>query len=176
MKVYTEKWISGFNHEKGEKQMFRKMRRFKQQISQEDCEQLLRREPRGVLAVLGDDDYPYAVPLDFLYQDGRLYFHCAKEGHKLDAIARHAKASFCVMDQGFRKEGEWAMNIRSVIAFGRVRLVADQEKTLAVVRDLGLKYYPDAGDVDLEIKRTFRNVRILEMEIDHMTGKLVNES
>ena len=66
--------------------MFRKMRRFKQQLSEEECLEILKTAKRGVLAVLGDEGYPYAVPLDFVYEDGKIYFHCAKEGHKLDAI------------------------------------------------------------------------------------------
>ena len=82
--------------------MFREMRRFKQQISKEECTEVLRNEPRGVLSVLGDDGYPYGIPMDHWYSetDGKLYFHCAKEGHKLDAIAKCDKAGYCVMDQG----------------------------------------------------------------------------
>ena len=104
--------------------MFRKMRRFKQQVPEENCIEILKREPRGVLAVLGDDGYPYTVPLDFYYDegDGKIYFHGAKEGHKLDAIAKCDKVSFCVMDQGFKKDGDWALNITSVVVFGRARM------------------------------------------------------
>ena len=96
--------------------MFREMRRFKQQISEEECIQILKEQPRGVLSMLGDDDYPYGIPLDHWYceENGRLYFHCAKTGHKLDAIRKHDKVSFCVYDEGFRREGDWALNIRSV--------------------------------------------------------------
>ncbi len=80
--------------------MFRKMRRFKQQITEEECMQILEKEPRGILSVLGDDDYPYGVPLDFWYdrEENKIYFHGAKSGHKLDAIQKHDKVSFCVMD------------------------------------------------------------------------------
>ena len=90
--------------------MFRGMRRFKQQISTEECIQILKEQPRGVLSVLGDDDYPYGIPLDHWYceENGKLYFHCAKTGHKLDAVRKHDKVSYCVYDQGFRKEGDWA--------------------------------------------------------------------
>ena len=95
--------------------MFRNMRRFKQQISDEQCIQILKEQPRGVLSMLGDDDYPYGIPLDHWYceKDGKLYFHCAKTGHKLDAVRKHDKVSYCVYDQGFRKEGEWALNIKA---------------------------------------------------------------
>ncbi|MBQ7167600.1 MAG: pyridoxamine 5'-phosphate oxidase family protein, partial [Treponema sp.] len=96
--------------------MFRQMRRFGQQVASEKCVEILKNEWRGVLALLGDDGYPYTVPMDFFYDedDGKIYFHCAKEGHKIDAIEKCDKASFCVMDQGFKKEGDWALNITSV--------------------------------------------------------------
>ncbi|WP_290656996.1 pyridoxamine 5'-phosphate oxidase family protein [Anaerovibrio sp.] len=110
--------------------MFRKMRRFKQQISKAECIDVLKSTPRGVLSLLGDDGYPYGVPLDHLYceEDDRIYFHCAKNGHKIDAITSCDKASYCTYDTGYRKEGEWALNIKSVIIFGRIRLVDDEEK------------------------------------------------
>ena len=104
---------------------FRKMRRFKQQLSEESCVEILKNEPRGVMAVAGENGYPYAFPIDFVYDGGRLYFHCAKEGHKLDAIKSCDKVSFCVMNEGFRKDGEWALNISSVIVFGRVKIMTD---------------------------------------------------
>ncbi|MBQ2093839.1 MAG: pyridoxamine 5'-phosphate oxidase family protein [Ruminococcus sp.] len=110
--------------------MFRKMRRFKQQISDEKCVEILTNEPRGVLALYGENGYPYALPLDHLYDDGKLYFHCAAEGHKIDAIKANPHASYCVMDEGFRKENEWALNINSVIVFGTIRFVTDKEQML----------------------------------------------
>lgn len=108
--------------------------------------------------------------------DEKLYFHCAKEGHKLDAIAANNRVSFCVMDEGFRKEGEWALNIRSVVIFGRVKMIDDAEETLKIARQVGLKYYPTAESVEEEIRKAIARVLILELSIDHMTGKLVNES
>ena len=156
--------------------MFRPMRRFKQALSQEECDQVLHQAPRGVLAVHGEDGYPYAFPMDFVYLDGKLYFHCAKEGHKLDALAADDQVSFCVMDEGFRREGEWALNIKSVVIFGRVKTVEDPQLALHAIRQLGLKYYPTAEAVDAEIEKDFHRARMLELTIDHMTGKLVNES
>ena len=154
--------------------MFRNMRRFKQQLTDAECEEILRHEPRGVLAVLGDDGYPYAVPLDFVYEDGKIYFHCAGEGHKIDAIKRCDKASFCVTDAGERPEGQWWRIFRSVIAFGRVRILEDREEVLSRVRSLGLKF---AGPeyVEKELQRDGKRVQCLEFTIEHMTGKRVNE-
>ena len=145
--------------------MFRKMRRFKQQISFEECEKVLYGQPRGVLAVLGDDDYPYTVPLDFIYNDGKIYFHGAAEGHKMDAIRKHNKVSFCVMDEGYRKEGEWALNINSVVVFGRIAEVTDINKKDEKLRLLGLKYNPSPEDVEEEVKRYID----IEKNIDRVT-------
>ena len=156
--------------------MFRPMRRFKQALSQEECDQVLREAPRGVLAVHGEDGYPYAFPMDFVYIDGKLYFHCAQEGHKIDALNADDRVSFCVMDEGFRRDGEWALNIKSVVLFGRVKTVTDPDLALRANRQLGLKYYPTAEEVEIEIEKDFHRVRILELTVDHMTGKLVNES
>ena len=87
--------------------MFRPMRRFKQQLTQEECIDILKTEVRGVLSILGDEDYPYGIPIDFYYsrKDNKIYFHGAKEGHKIDSIKKHNKVSFCVYDKGYKKEG-----------------------------------------------------------------------
>ena len=158
--------------------MFREMRRFKQQITNEECIEILKEEPRGVLSVLGDDGYPYGVPMDHWYseKEGKLYFHCAKEGHKLDAIAKCDKVGYCVMDEGYRKEGEWALNIRSVIVFGRICVVTDEEKKKEICTNLCRKFTEDEAYLEREMKNSFPRVCCLELSIEHMTGKLVNES
>ncbi|MBQ9281490.1 MAG: pyridoxamine 5'-phosphate oxidase family protein [Treponema sp.] len=157
--------------------MFRQMRRFKQQVSEEKCIEILKNEWRGVLAVLGDDGYPYTIPLDFYYDegDGKIYFHGAKEGHKVDAIEKCDKVSFCLMDKGFKKDGDWALNITSVVAFGRIKKVEDFEKVKEKVCKLGRKYHPSAEAVEIEWENAKNRVLCLEMTIEHMTGKLVNE-
>lgn len=158
--------------------MFRKMRRFKQQIADSECVEILKNEPRGVLSVLGDDGYPYGVPMDHWYseKDGKLYFHCAKEGHKLDAIKNCDKVSFCVTDEGYRKEGEWALNIRSVIVFGRMREVTDDEKKREICTCICRKFTDDGAYLEKEMNNAFSRVCCLELDIEHRTGKLVNES
>ena len=157
--------------------MFREMRRFKQQISEEKCIRILKEQPRGVLSMLGDDGYPYGIPLDHLYmEDGHLYFHCAKEGHKLDAISACDKVSYCVYDQGYRKEGEWALNINSVVVFGRIRVVEDEEKKREICTKLTRKFTDDEEYLKKEMTNAFPRVCCLELIPEHMTGKLVNES
>ena len=157
---------------------FRELRRKKQALSREECVKILTEEPRGVLSVLGDGGYPYGVPMDFWYDpaDGKLYFHGAKSGHKQDAIRRSSKASFTVMDEGYRREGEWALNIRSVIVFGRMDIVRDQDRALEICRRLCEKFTSDEAYIQDELRRSGPRVRCLSLTPDHISGKLVNES
>ena len=158
--------------------MFRKMRRFAQQISDEKCIEILKSQPRGVLSVLGDDGYPYGIPLDHWYceEDGKLYFHGAKEGHKLDAIKACDKVSYCVYDEGYRKEGEWALNIRSVIVFGRIEFVEDREKVYQIARELSYKFTTDNAYIQHELDNSGPGTLMFALVPEHITGKLVNES
>lgn len=155
--------------------MFRPMRRIKQQLSQEECEQVLTSEQRGVLSVHGEDGYPYGVPMDYLYEQGKIYFHGAKVGHKIDAIKADNRVSFTVFDQGVPVEGKVGPNVRSVIVFGRISLLETTPETLEIARRLGEKYDP-SGYVEDELRRTAERIQLLELAIDHMTGKRVNES
>ncbi len=158
--------------------MFRKMLRQKQEVSREECIRILKEEPRGVLSVLGDEGYPYGIPLNHWYDetDGCLYFHCGKKGHKLDAIAACDKVSFCVYDGGFRREGEWALNITSVIVFGRMRVVKEEEKMRRICTELTRKFTDDEEYLAQEMKTSFPGVLCLQLVPEHMTGKLVNEA
>ena len=158
--------------------MFREMVRQKQRLTKEECIALLKNEMRGVLSVQGDDGYPYGLPIDHWYNedDGKLYFHSGKTGHKIDALRRNEKVSFCVYDQGFRKDGEWALNIRSVIVFGRARIVEERERVIDITRRLSAKYTADAEYIEEEIRKYAAGTLLIEMEIEHMTGKLVNEA
>ncbi len=158
--------------------MFRKMRRFKQEISREECIEVLKNEPRGVLSVLGDDDYPYGLPVSHYYEEetGNIYFHCAAVGHKIDAIAKHDKVSFCVMDKGYRKEGEWALNIRSVIVFGRIEFVEDRETMLRIVTELCRKFTDDEEYIRREIEGHAARTLMFALVPEHITGKIVNEA
>jgi len=158
--------------------MFREMLRRKQQLSEGDCLELLKNEPRGVLSVLGDDGYPYGMPLNHYYceADGKLYFHGGKSGHKIDAMRRCEKVSFCVYDRGFRREGEWALNIRSVIVFGRIEWVEDREKVYEISRLLSRKFTDDEAYIEHEIEKSGPGTLMFALVPEHMTGKLVNEA
>ena len=158
--------------------MFREMLRKKQQLTQEACIEILKKEPRGVLSVLGDDDYPYGMPMNHYYceEDGKIYFHSGKNGHRVDAIKRCDKASFCVYDGGFRREGEWALNINSVIVFGRIELIEDQEKIYEIARLLSYKFTNDEEYIERELQKSGPGTMMFALVPEHMTGKLVKES
>ena len=153
--------------------VFREMRRKKQALSQQEVLDILDKGTSGVLALLGDNDYPYAVPISYVYDDGKIYIHSAKSGHKIDAIQRTAKASFCVIDQDLVVPEEYTTYFRSVIAFGVVRILEDDNEKRAAVRKLALKYAPDDSEENREqaIQREWKPLCMLEMEIAHMTGK-----
>lgn len=157
--------------------MFREMRRFKQQVENQECVEILKNEKRGVLSVIGDEGYPYTVPMDFYYEEAEntVYFHCAKEGHKIDGIRGCDKVCFTTWNTGFQKDGDWAWNVTSVVAFGRAELVEDDKLTYEKTRKLGMKYYPTAEEVDEEMERDISRVQLVALHIEHMTGKLVNE-
>ena len=157
--------------------MFRELKRKKQALSQADCAAVLDRGTHGVLALAGDDGYPYAVPLSYLYEDGKLIFHCASAGHKMDAIARCGKASFCVVDQDRVVPEEYTTYFRSVIAFGRVRVLEEEGEKRAAIDALARRYFP--GDTqenrDAYIAKEWAGVALLELTVEHLTGKQATE-
>jgi len=158
--------------------MFPEMKRIKQKLSQEDCLEILRQEPRGVLSVLGEDEYPYGMPMNHWYceDDGKLYFHGGRMGHKIDAMRRHDKVSFCVYDEGFRREGEWALNIRSVVVFGRIEWIEDPERVIEISRRICDKFTSDEDYIAEEIRRSAARTLCFALVPEHIRGKLVNES
>jgi len=153
--------------------MFRKMRREKQALSQEETVRLFENGTSGVLAVSGDDGYPYAVPLSYVYTDGKLYFHCATDGHKLDAVKSCNKASFCVIAQDRVVPEEVTTHYASAIAFGKVRIgVAPAEKRRGL--DLLMEKYCRSNGAEknnAEIVDSWDRVHVLLLDIEHMTGK-----
>ena len=158
--------------------MFRELTRKKKEITKEECIHVLESETRGVLSVLGDDDYPYGMPMNHWYnkEDGKLYFHCGKSGHRLDALKKHDKVSFCVYDQGYRKEGEWAYNVKSVIVFGRVKVIDDMDRIADITTKLSYKFIQDEEHIRKEIENYGAATLLLELTPEHMCGKLVEES
>lgn len=158
--------------------MFRELSRRKQQLSQEESIGILKNEPRGILSLMGDEGWPYGIPMDHWYceEDGCLYFHSGKKGHKIDAMNRCDKASFCVCDQGYHAGNDWFLTIKSVIVFGRIEIIADFDRAMAITRQLSLKYTRDEAYIDWEIKESGKNTLVFRLVPEHITGKLVKET
>lgn len=157
---------------------FRPMARKHQALAPEECLELLKSEVRGVLSVLGDEGYPYCLPTNHWYceEDGKLYFHSGSTGHKIDAIRACDKVSYCVYDRGERREGEWALNFRSVIVFGRVEILEDHQEALEICRKLSRKFTRDETYIENEVKHAGGRVLVFALVPEHISGKRVNES
>jgi len=158
--------------------MFRELIRKNKALSQEECIAVLKSETRGVLSVLGDNDYPYGTPMNHWYndEDGKIYFHCGNFGHRLDAIKKHDKVSFCTYDSGYRREGEWALNVKSVIVFGRVEIIDDMDRIIDITTKLSYKFTNDEEYIQKEIKGHAHRTLLIQLTPEHICGKLVNES
>lgn len=154
--------------------MFREMRRMGNALPKEEAIGMLAKATNGVLSVAGDDGYPYGVPVSYVYQNNQIVFHCATEGHKLDAIRKNPKVSFCVVEQDLIIPEEFNTLYRSAIAFGTARILADEEKQ-AYIEAIGKKYAPDYDKEAKEyIKSDWTNFSVVVMDIDHLTGKAGN--
>lgn len=156
--------------------MFREMRRNKQQLSPEESIKILQRATSGVLAVIGDGGYPYAVPLSYVYHDNAIFFHGATSGHKLDAIRQNEKFSFCVIDQDEVIPEKLTSAYRSVIVFGKAHVLEDEAEICEAARTLGQKYSPGMNElIDTEIKTYMHHMTVVRLDIEHMTGKIGKE-
>ena len=157
--------------------MFREMRRINQQLPENEAIEILASATHGILAVSGDGGYPYAVPLSFVYSGGKIYFHCAREGHKLDAIKRCPKVSFCVVSEDVVIPEGYTTHYRSVIAFGSARVIENNDEKLRAIELLAKKYHPtDSADGRrAEIDGAFGRFVMVEIEIEHLSGKEAKE-
>lgn len=152
--------------------MFREMRRKRQTLSLEEIAEILRARSSGVLAVSGDDDYPYTVPLSYIYKDDKLLFHCATEGHMLDGIKRNEKVTFCVIDKDDVKSEACTTHFRSVIVFGRARILTEVSEMRSALESIAKKYAPGYPEVmRAKLDGSQDRICLLEVSIEHMTGK-----
>lgn len=152
--------------------MFRTMRRGKQQLTMEETREILAQGQTGILAVEGDEGYPYAVPLNYAYQNDSIFFHCAKNGHKTDGILKNPKVSFCVVGKDKVVAETFSTDYKSVIAFGRAEIIKEDEKRVYALKALIEKYskeYEEQGEK--EIEKFWNQVEIVEIQIEHVTGK-----
>jgi uncharacterized protein len=156
--------------------MFREMRRKDQLLSQEETIAILKKGSSGVLGVSGDDDYPYVVPISYVYRDGKLFFHGAPSGHKIDGIRRNSKVSFCVIDQDEVIQKTFTTHFRSAIVFGKARILTDDQERRMAMESLVEKYSPDyIQEGQLAIERGREKVCLVEISIEHMTGKAAKD-
>ena len=151
---------------------FRDMRRKRQQLSESESIGILQKAISGTLALLGDNGYPYAVPISYIYHEGKLYFHSALSGHKVDAIRGCDKASFCVIEQDDVQPKKYTTFFRSVIAFGRIHIIEDEAEKLTTARMLGNRYNPnDDESLKKEIESDFSRMLMIRFDVEHLTGK-----
>ena len=156
--------------------MFRPMRRKKQLLSEPETLAILQAGTSGVLGVWGDEGYPYTVPLSYALEGDTLYFHCATTGHKLDAIARNDKVSFCVIGQDQVMQKTFTTHYRSAIAFGRARVVTDAAERRRALDLLAAKYSPDFPQAaPAEIENGWKRLTVIAVKIEHLTGKAAKE-
>src|SRR5512133_1577843 len=156
--------------------MFREMRRKKQLLSEAETIEILQSCTSGVLAVAGDNEYPYAVPLSYAYKDGKLFFHFAKEGHKIDGIEKNNKVSFCVIKTDDVIQKTFTTHFRSAIVFGRARILTEDSEKKYALECLLEKYSPDyIAEGQSEITQGWKSVTAAEVIIEHMTGKAAIE-
>jgi nitroimidazol reductase NimA-like FMN-containing flavoprotein (pyridoxamine 5'-phosphate oxidase superfamily) len=156
--------------------MFREMRRKKQLLSNVETIEILKACTSGVLGVTGDDDYPYTVPLSYVYKDRKLFFHCANEGHKIDGIKKNDKVTFCVIEKDEVIQSKFTTHFRSVIVFGRARILTEDSERQYALESLVEKYSPDyIEEGKREIEGDWNRVYVVEVKIEHMTGKAAKE-
>ena len=151
---------------------FRDMRRKRQQLSEAESISILEKSTAGTLALFGDNGYPYAVPISYVYHEGKLYFHSALVGHKVDAIHNCDKASFCVIEKDDVQPKKYTTFFRSVIAFGRIHIIEDEQEKLETARMLGNRYNPnDEKGLRQEMEKGFSRMLMIRFDIEHLTGK-----
>lgn len=153
--------------------MFRRMRRFRQQLSDNESAEILENGRTGILGVVGDGGYPYTVPLNFVFWNSKIYFHCAKTGHKIDAIMQNDKVSFCVIDKDDVVPEKFTTYFRSVVIFGRAVILEDREEFEEAICRLAKKYSPKETDASVaaEIAKGRNSLCMVSVDIEHITGK-----
>lgn len=158
--------------------MFRELVRKNKQIPDEECIAILQKETRGILAVNGDNGYPYGMPMNHFYdpEDSCIYFHCGRNGHRVDSLKKSDRVSFCVCEQGYREEGDWAYNVRSVIVFGKVAILDDIDEVSRIARKLSYKFTQDEAYIQNEIDQFAKATLLLKLTPEHICGKFVKES
>lgn len=158
--------------------MFRELLRKKKEMPKEECIALLEKETRGVLSVIGDEGYPYGMPMNHFYESesGNIWFHCGRKGHRLDALRKENKVSFCVLDKGTATEGDWALMVKSVVVFGKIEIIDDPKAVADIAAKLSRKFTSDEEYIKSEIEKFGKETLLLKLVPEHICGKYVTES
>ena len=158
--------------------MFRELIRKNKKLSTEECIHILNTEKRVVLSVNGDNGYPYAMPMNHYYneEDGKIYFHCGKIGNRLDSLKKDNKVSFCTYTQGYCNPGEWQLNIKSVIVFGKIEIIDELDKIVDITTKLCYKFTQDEAYIKAEIEQHAHRTILLQLTPENICGKIVEES
>lgn len=160
------------------KVMFRPIRRKKKEMDIDAAKELLQCSRRGVLAVNGDDGYPYAIPVNYFYDRnaGKIYFHGARAGHKVDALKACDKVCFTVYgNETIKEEEAWAPFVQSTVVFGRCHLLEESAEAMEILKKVAEKYYPNEQLIDEEIERSGKAVQLFGIDIEHISGKEIQE-
>ena len=157
--------------------MFREMRRIKQELPLEEAKSLLMKNKRGVLSFNGEDDYPYAIPINFLYdeEENKIYFHGAKSGYKFDCIRKNNKACFVTYGDQELSDNGWSYYLKSLVAFGEIEIIEDRDLAAKKLIELASRYYPSMSEINGTMERSFKNTLVYSLSIHHMTCKRVHE-
>lgn len=151
--------------------MFRELRRTDRRMDNSSVEAILHDGDYGVMSCMGDDEYGYGVPLNYVYYDNAIYFHCAYDGHKIDAIKNNCKVSFLVVNKSLVIPDELRTRYESVIAFGKASQLDGQEKADALYK-IGDKYSKGFEEiVRKEIESIFTGTCVVKIQIEHKEGK-----
>ena len=158
--------------------MFRELSRKNKELTKEKCVEILKNEKRGVLSVIGDEGYPYGMPMNHFYNeaDNCIYFHCGETGHRLDSLRNNNKVSFCTYTEGYKNQDEWALNIESVIVFGKIAIIDDIKVIIDITKKLSRKFTDDEEYIRKEIKSFADKTLLLKLTPEHMCGKKITES
>lgn len=149
--------------------MFREMRRSKRKMNDEIAYQLLEEGIDGVLGTVGENGYPYAVPVNYVLLNNKIYFHSATEGHKIDNIKFNNKVSFTVIAKNEVLQREFSTEFKSVIAFGKAKLVeANKEILMEIIKKYSLPFLTEGNDY---VNSSYSHTQIVEIEIQHISGK-----
>ena len=158
--------------------MFRELTRKNKQISNDRCIEILKTETRGVLSVNAENGYPYGMPMNHYYceENNKIYFHCGKTGHRIDCLKGNNKASFCVYTKGYQENNDWAFYVESVIVFGDIKIIENEEIIKNITTELSHKFTNDEEYINNEIKNYLSETILLELTPLHICGKMVKEA